>query len=282
MDVNDVGPHAGRRGAASYNPGYAAAVRRTCLEVATRLGDFRDDWCVAGGLVPSLLVPAGSASEAHVGTIDLDLGLSLAVLDQGRYEQIADRLRHAGFAADRNETGRQTSQRWRSPDGITIDFLIAPSAADDRGGRLRNLQPDFAAFIIPGLDLAFRDSVLVTIEDELNAGTRTAREVRVCGPAAFIALKAIAFAGRGSEKDAYDMYYLLRHYQQEARELGQRLGRLRPHAQIESAARTIRQDFCEGGGLGPGRVAAFLGTGSSELRADAAGFFREFLAGLDR
>jgi len=53
-------------------------VRATCLYVATRLGDLMDDVVVVGGLVPSLLIDQAALPEgtpAHVGTMDLDVGL---------------------------------------------------------------------------------------------------------------------------------------------------------------------------------------------------------------
>lgn len=59
-------------------------VRQTCLYVPTKLGDLLDDLVVVGGLVPSLLIPDKSlpaGEDVHIGTMDLDLGLSLAILD---------------------------------------------------------------------------------------------------------------------------------------------------------------------------------------------------------
>ena len=38
------------------------------------------------------------------------------------------------------------------------------------------------------------------------------REVWVCGPGAYVVLKALAFRLRGENKDAYDLHYLVRNY----------------------------------------------------------------------
>jgi len=38
------------------------------------------------------------------------------------------------------------------------------------------------------------------------------RDVYVCGPGAFVVLKALAFRKRGENKDAYDLYYHIRNY----------------------------------------------------------------------
>jgi hypothetical protein len=117
-----MGMNPGPRIAADYAPDASRLVRQTCLEVATRLGDFQDHLCVVGGLVPSPTIPESQlrdGEEAHVGTIDLDLGFSVAVLDESMYEEIATRLNEAGFTPDRNAAGKTTAQRWRSSRGIT-------------------------------------------------------------------------------------------------------------------------------------------------------------------
>jgi len=95
---------------------------------------------------------------------------------------------------------------------VTIDFLIPPSRPTDRAGSLRDLERDLAAFIIPGLRLAFVDRQLVRLNGKTILGERAARDVWVCGPGAFVALKALAFKARGFSKDAYDLFYVVRNY----------------------------------------------------------------------
>jgi hypothetical protein len=280
MGVSPLG-----RVAKDYAPGASRLVRQTCLEVATRLGDFRDEVCVVGGLVPSLIIPESElreGEEAHVGTIDLDLGFSLAILDQAMYEEIARRLSEGGFAPDRNEMGNATSQRWKSSSGVTVDFLMPPAHADDTGGRLRNLDKHLAAFIIPGLELAFRDSSLVTVEDHLPTGGKATRQIRVCGPAAFTVLKVLAFGNRGKPKDAYDLYYLLRHHALGAEAIGARIAGWGAHRHIEEAFHVLIRDFRDPQHVGPVRVAQFLGGSNESIQADAAGFVRALLRGACR
>ncbi len=79
-----------------YTSEQVELVRRTCLYVATKLGDLRDDLVIVGGLVPSLLIDQENLhenAEAHVGTLDLDVGLAIALLDEKRYEELTERLR---------------------------------------------------------------------------------------------------------------------------------------------------------------------------------------------
>lgn len=98
--------------AAGYGVELASEAKRMCLYVATILGDLLEDVVVVGGLVPYLIIDqdAVTADQRHVGTRDLDLGLSLAVLDQERYREIAERLRARGFEPATNEQGNPSRQ----------------------------------------------------------------------------------------------------------------------------------------------------------------------------
>ena len=131
--------------AAGYKSEQVKLIRATCLYIATKLSDLMDDLVVIGGLVPSLLIkqdelPEGT--EAHAGTMDLDVGLTLALLDEGRYKSMTERLRRAGFEQDVNAEGNPTRQRWKIEqlEKVTVDFLIQPSLPEHRQDALRHLQ----------------------------------------------------------------------------------------------------------------------------------------------
>ena len=148
--------------AKEYSSDQSKLVRATCLYVATILGDYMEDIVIVGGLVPSLLIDQDSlpeGAEKHVGTIDLDVGFTLAIFEGGRYEEIAERLRRAGFSQDVSDQGNLTRQRWKitEPGKVTMDFLVPPASEEDEGGKIRNIEEDFAAVITPGLMLAFSD-----------------------------------------------------------------------------------------------------------------------------
>ena len=273
--------------ASEYRPEYVELVRATCLYVATKLGDLMDEIVVVGGLVPSLLIhpeelPAGTPE--HVGTLDLDVGLTLALLDEGRYRSLTARLRDAGFTPDENEDGRPTRQRWQilGTEKVTVDFLIPPSTDADQGGTLRNIEPDFAAIIAPGLTLAFQDRDCIRLDGRTILGERAARDVWVCGPGAFVALKALAFDLRGENKDAYDLYYMIRNYGKSVEDV---VARFRPLLAEESARRALavlHRDFRAIDGVGPLRVADFLlGAPDDGIQADVVGFVGRLLDGCE-
>lgn len=270
--------------AAGYSPASVQLVKRASLYLATKLGDLRDDVVIVGGLVPGLIVPQSqlpSGTSPHIGTMDVDLGLAVAILDQQRYHELCERLRNAGFEPDVNEAGKPTNQRWRiesDNQDVTVDFLIPPTLESDKGGRLRNLEEGFAAIITPGLELAFADRRLITLDGETLHHEQATREVWVCEAGAFTVLKALAFRGRGENKDAYDLVYVLQNYGSGIDDVFQRLQPLLTSLSAQQALKILEDDFSAITLAGPMRVAEFLGDPQDEtVRADAAAAVRSLL-----
>ena len=270
------------RTAGGYRGEHLALVRATCLYIATKLGDLMDDLVVVGGLVPSLLVDQESGEagfERHAGTMDLDIGLTAALLDRGKYREISDRLRRSGFAQDVNDAGNPTRQRWKieAREKVTLDFLMPPTSPEDRGGSLRDLEPDFAAVIAPGLQLAFKDSRRVTLSGQTIAGEDATRAIWVCA-GAFVLLKALAFDLRGENKDAYDLYYVLRNYGASIENVVECLRPLLDDENAVKALEILRRDFLSNNGVGPRRVAEFqTGGPDAAIQADVVGFVGDLL-----
>ena len=224
--------------ASGYTPEHLELVRSTCLYVATKLGDLMEELVIVGGLAPSLLIdhlnlPDGA--DSHVGTTDLDVGLTVALLDEERYAILTERL--------------------------------------------RDIQPDFAALIAPGLHLAFLDRRRVTLSGKTFWGEEATRDVWVCGAGAYIVLKALAFRDRGENKDAYDLFYAIRNFGVGVSDVADAVRPLMDDPSAVRAAEILEQDSSDHDAVGPRRVAEFLTRRPDDaIQADAAGFVRELLA----
>jgi hypothetical protein len=265
--------------ATGYSRDSLELVRSTLLFLATKLGDLNDEIVLVGGLVPSLLIDQ-TGREAHVGTRDVDLGLALAILDEERYRELAKRLRDAGLEPDVTEDGKTTRQRWRL-DRVTVDFLIPPTTAEAKGGRLQNLESDLAAIVTPGLELAFRDRERRTLEGRTVHDEKATRDFWVCGAGAFLVLKALAFDSRGENKDAYDLHYVMKHYGDSLADVAARLKSLRDSPHANRALAVLARDFTDVEGVGARRVSEFLMGGSDdEMLADVVGLVMEVLAAV--
>lgn len=265
--------------ASEYDSEQVERVRETCLYIATKLGDLMEDIVIVGGLVPTLILDASALPadvDPHIGTMDLDLGLQLELLEEGRYRTLTERLRKAGFTTDTNPAGNRTRQRWAiaGPRGtVTVDFLIPPSREDDRGGGLRNLEPDFAAIIAPGLRCAFQNRHRVTLSGRTIFDEKATREVWVCNAGAFVVLKALAFRNRGENKDAYDISYMISNYGNGVADVSARLRPLLGEPEAQKALVILREDFLDPEAVGPRRVAEFLlGKPDDAIQADVVGF----------
>lgn len=272
--------------AAQYRAESADLAYSTSLYVATILGDLLDDVVIIGGLVPSLIIPQGAldGKQAHAGTMDVDLGLAITIFNQKRYQEICKRLKNAEFKPSVNEKGNCTSQTWQvEANGriISVDFLIPPTRSDDIGGRLRNLEAGFSAIITPGLQTAFRDYQSIQLRGMTIRGEQAQRNVNVCGPGAFVVLKALAFDGRGENKDAYDLVYLLQNYGSDVADVADRMRHLLDDESSQQALAILERDFLSTDSVGIRRLAVFLGDEENEVvRADAAGSVRALLAYL--
>ena len=274
--------------AAGYHPGDSDRARALCLHLAVALGDLMEEVVVVGGLVPSLLIPQDrlpSGAMTHAGTADLDLGLSLALFDHKRYRTLAEKMRRADFVPETNNEGHQIRQKWRHKDhaGIMTDFLVPPQSSGDRGGTIRNLEADLAAIIIPGLHLALQERISIRLNDTLPDGVRAEREISVCGPGAFVVLKALAFRERSERKDAYDLYYLLRYAEGGVADIARRILSFGTDPSAAKALDILREDFSEPDLVGPASVARFLNDRLDDvIQADASGFVRRLLDALSR
>jgi predicted nucleotidyltransferase len=281
-------PPAKPRHRSGYTPEETEQVKSVCLTVAVTLGALIGELCVVGGLVPSLLIdqrigPDPDTGDMHPGTNDLDVGLAIGLLNDKQYAEISHRLRQEGFAPDRNENGNPTPQRWKLADfSVTVDFLLPPIPGAVTGGRIHKLEGDFGALIAPGLELAFDERHELTMSGRTLKGETVRRRIPVCGPAAFVVLKSLAFADRGEPKDAYDLIYVLRRWPGGIADVADRLA---SHAEkhsrtVQEALGKLANDFAAIDNHGPRRAAAFQGGGRESLdeaAADAHGYVDDLL-----
>ncbi|MEX0599570.1 MAG: hypothetical protein WD423_02300 [Rhodothermales bacterium] len=270
--------------ASDYTSEQLERSKNTLLHAATFLGDFARDVVLVGGLVPVFLIAqeVDGSKESHVGSVDVDLVLSLSMISQQRYQLLAERLRAQDFLPDTNEKGNETKQRWRyrEPEkAVTLDFLIDESDTEDHGwGRIHSLTDDLGAIRAFGARLAFEDVNVVEIIGRTLEGDAASREIQVCGPAAFVVLKAIAFSNRKARKDAYDMGYVLRYYGQSTEDVAARFKIIEDHPATKLAIEILRNDFSSEEAMGPRDASRFLfQTVNDEYVAEYVGSVRRLL-----
>jgi hypothetical protein len=119
---------------------------------------------------------------------------------------------------------------------------------------------------LPGLDLALRCYEELSIEGEDTQGNRCKVRVKVTRPEAFVLIKAYPLSHRKKPKDAYDIAFILQHYQPGLQHLAAKVA---PLLDLESAANAydlLKDGFDRIDSEGPLQVAKF----ANEIGQDPA------------
>jgi hypothetical protein len=97
-----------------------------------------------------------------------------------------------------------------------------------------------------------------------------------------VVLKALAFAGRGASKDAYDLFYVLQHYEGGLAEIAESIRRLRGEPAVTDALAVLDREFRRVDATGPTRTGVFLGLTTDEFRAQVVGLVDALLRMIER
>ncbi|NCU27909.1 hypothetical protein EOM86_14530, partial [Candidatus Nomurabacteria bacterium] len=169
-----------------YTPETTDFAERTLLEVWSSLGDYKEHLVLVGGLAPRYLVDQSKMGNAgrHCGTIDVDLGISLAVRKLETYEGIAETLKGLGFRPGKNVKGNEQKHSFVnsiSGHNVIVDFLTVQYKGRT-DSIMRELQDSLSAIQTEGLGLAFNSPLQVKIKGELFSGGLREETVNVCRP----------------------------------------------------------------------------------------------------
>jgi hypothetical protein len=272
--------------AADYDATCTDLAERVLLEVWGRLGEFHDYLVLVGGLVPRYLVTQPREQAAmpplHCGTMDVDLGVSLAVADARTYETIrAALIDRLGFEPGRNPAGREQRHSFlKTINGVpvSLDFLTTQYGGPKT--LVRAVERSLSAIQVEGLGLALTAPSRVTIRGVSLSGARTVEKVNVCRPVPYVVLKALAFEKRRERKDAYDLVYVLRYYKDGPSSLAaEATAEERSAESFAHAAESLRTRFESTEHDGPVAYADFVGR-EAGAAAQAFAAVQEFLATL--
>jgi len=256
------------------DPQLVEASRAVMLELHRLLGEYAGDMAVVGGWVPPLLLP--EAGEAHVGSEDVDVVMNHRKVNEEAYGRVVALLEKAGYY--QKDQGNPF-QYFRDvpvpgqaePITVQVDFLAGEYAGSGRARRHQEFQ-ELKARKARGADLVFEEDVHVRLEGHLPGGDRDSARIRIAGVTAFLTMKAEALRGRQKDKDAYDIYFCLRHY---PGGLDGVLAAMRPlagHGLVQEALGILAEKFQTPDHWAAGAVArAYVAQGEEEarLRRDA-------------
>lgn len=267
-----------------YNERMVQAAHSVMLELAHLLGEYGDGIVIVGGWVPPLILP--QAPERHIGSIDVDLALDHQLLQEPGYETIRRKLERRGYRRDDGQPFIYFRDVTLGAETITVevDLLAGEYEGTGKGRRTQKVQ-DARARKARGCDLVFSMEEEVVIEGTRPDGYQDSVRVKVAGMVPFLVMKGMALADRESEKDAYDIVYVLKNFPGGLNALA---GKFLPHLShtlVREGIKKISDKFASPDHIGPGFVADFLEEIDPEarelIRRDAFERVDAFLRGLN-
>ncbi len=258
------------RTAHSYGPAITTASKAVLLEVMTALRAYQKALILIGGWVPYFLLeqhrPAGDAF-VHVGSIDIDLAVDPTTVQEPEYATIVELLLARGYRPAEGRRGGAlpssfertvNSSMTHKPYTIRVDFLTHQDDARPDRSRHLAIQDGLMARKTKGCHAAFAHKIPLALSGRLPEGGEITVPLHMADLVAILTMKGIVLGERYREKDAYDIYALIKHYEHGPKAVADIL---KPHLDdplIREGMEGIRAAFASRKAHGPAWVAAFL------------------------
>lgn len=275
-----------------YDPSFVPLILGQAADVIRALSFAGGHLTIIGGLVPPLLVPVlEQGLDAHVGTLDLDMCMSVTLLggDVGQYENLQKGLEDAGFEAMR-EDSKPVSWRWRRKTSkLVVEFLCpVPADGSKRAGELHRpggpIAGKLSALVLDAGGLIASDTRVVRRKVESAKG-ELEFEFRVAGPLSWLVSKSDALERRDKSKDAYDIVWLCECWPGGQAVLAAELRSSSQfnHPKVRAGLTRLQAAFADRNQMGPRQYAAFMLEGDRDRSAlRAAGAVTALFAALLR
>ena len=259
-----------------YRPGLTEASRSVLLEVLRILGSYKDQLVLIGGWAPYFILEKFGEADQHCGSIDIDLALDPRIADLKVYDTIVSLIEKRGYEPYKTDDGRILPYRFyrsiRSPsDGqdyvIEVDFITEPHIAQKmQPSAFLAVQRDLQAVIVRGSSIVFSHNFEHIIKGVLPSGAETSVTCKIADLVGCITTKGLALKGRYKEKDPYDIYYLLRHYQGGLEKAAREARLYLKNPIVKEAIDEIKEKFKTAKSEGPFQAAYFLAPEDEQLR----------------
>lgn len=290
------GEHFSRYDVAVYEP-----ILGETAHLLRALGFGAQHAILIGGLVPRLLVvDPGPDRAPHIGTVDIDVCLSVALVEgeTAEYERIEASLRRAGY----QPTDQSFCWKRASGLGLKVEFfcpagddrpagkVFRPKAAEHRTAK-HNMGPTLSAMALDAGEAISADVQSVKRDVALPDDQGIVGQIfRVTGIVGFLVAKVGALVGRDKPKDAYDIVWLLEAWPDGPEGAASAVRESAAFARPDVAAALARlaDEFADVRRVGPRSYARFTGLpGASaddigRLTQRAVGAVRTFAVALTR
>ena len=192
-----------------YSEGQKRAAHRVLVELVNIFQEYEEEIRVVGGWVPDLMFPG----EGHVGSVDVDIMLNHLTLHDEGYQNMSRILMKNGYT--------EHPEKYFSfvktvvVDGISydvdVDILAGMYGGTQQKKRSQHIQGIKALKATGGNWAVELPAQKICVEAERPDGAIDVANVSVVAVVPYIIMKTAAM-GRGKAKDAYDIYFIIKHY----------------------------------------------------------------------
>jgi hypothetical protein len=192
-----------------YDPRRIELAESALLTIWGCLAELHQNLVLVGGLVPKYLCGEvrGPTERPRPATMDVDIGIAVSA-DEGHGGSLFRKLTEQGFKWSNDS---DSSRFMKTINGIEvfIDFITEDPSRAQFGAIPFDL---IHVSQLPGINRALTNPRLVTVEGVDLDGNPRSHQIRVCNVGPFLVLKLRAFLNRRENKDAFDIYFMLRHF----------------------------------------------------------------------
>jgi len=223
------------------------------VEIMTVLNSFKNDIVIIGGWVPYFLI--GKPEDQHIGSLDIDMAFNFKNISDESYKTIFQLLEARGY----EKSDKQPFIFYRNVKGkiIEINLLAGEYGGTGKSRRTQKFQ-DVHARKARGCDLVFEETVECALEKEMPDGAVTSIRFKISNVVPFITTKGMALWDRYKEKDAYDIWFILKYHKEGIDRLAELFKLHKSNKLILEGLQKIRSKFLKIDSPGPVWTANFL------------------------
>lgn len=238
-----------------YSEGQKEAAHRILIELVNLFDRYQEDIRIVGGWVPDLLFPG----EGHIGSVDVDILINHLALHDSGYQSMARILLSNGYSEhpDKYFSFVKNVIINGLSYAVDVDILAGMYGGTQKKKRSQHVQ-GIKALKATGGNLAFEfEPLKVKVEAQRPDGAMDTAHINVVAVVPYFIMKTAAL-GRGKAKDAYDIYFLIKHYHGGIIELAKEFIPCKNTKAVDEMVQKLEEKFASENHAGPVDVADFM------------------------
>ena len=239
-----------------YSEGQKEAAHRILVELVNIFGEYEEDIRIVGGWVPDLMFPG----EGHICSVDVDVLINHMTLHDEGYQNMSRILLKNGYREhpEKYFSFIKTVEVQDVFYDVDVDILAGMYGGTQEKKRSQHVQ-GMKALKATGGNFAFDyPSQKIYLETKRPDGAVDVANVSVIAVVPYLIMKTAAM-GRGKAKDAYDIFFLIRHYRGGAKELAKEFQSNAGNKLVQEMKEKLSGKFASLNHAGPKDIVDFLG-----------------------